>query len=122
MSGQAPFDFNKIDPKIVALIACGTLVATAVIMGDQVAFVHPPNNPIENLLSIIPMVVYCIVGDRTQANLVAGIVYASIFAVLGVVAYRIVIYRILEPMNTKQRLQAEAREKILVNKFDKGAM
>ena len=109
---------DKVDPKILGVIIFGLLLAILVFVGDQVAFVRPSKNFIEEAFGFLPALFFLLLKDRLLADGMAGGIYLAIMLFAGIFLYKLIVHKVVEPGMIKKMIRAKQREKELLNKFN----
>ena len=96
------------------------LMATSLILGllgDQATFVHPPENDLERLLTVLPAITYLLTGDRTTAFAMSIASYGAILAGVGYGLMNFLERQIFEPLYFKGMIRSKLREEKLFNHY-----
>ncbi len=87
------------------------------VVGDQSTFVREPRNDFETMLTILPVITYQLVMDRTTCFVLDLAAYGFL---LGVGSYGILIILerlVFEPLFFKRMIQTKLREEKLFNQY-----
>lgn len=105
----------KFDPRIASAAILALVSAALVGVGDQIAFVRPPNNFFEQATGVLPVLMYSWLGDRQSANVASFAIYVVILLAIGLAIYNHLEEKVFKPRQIKQMLHDKRLEERLVN-------
>ncbi|MFZ5806063.1 MAG: hypothetical protein ACOY3I_02480 [Verrucomicrobiota bacterium] len=119
--GKGPM--SKTDLRVVAVVFGLCLSIFLAWYADQGVFKAEPKSHFQAILAYVAVLGSLIAdGDRVVTFAFSTVIFFTIIAVVGFVAFYFFEVYVIEPLVIKRKMMYVKREKALMNKFDDGTL